>query len=623
MIDKKIVLNCLPPSLTFFPSPALSVLKSYLVEECFNVEITYWNIILKKLEFDFFNFGEQTHNHSYSLMVYGAILAIEYQDEELLDRIVYSILSFKPQYHHLGRQYIKDSLIEHSKKVLQEIDNIINDINLNEYLYWGFSSKFYQWIPGSIICKRIKERNKNLPIVVGGFSTKDQAFAYLSNFTECDFAFWGESEHSITMLSKYLLEKDLDIKRIDLKKIPNILYRDKQIGQIKSNISRNVYIDVNEIPLPDFNDYIKSLKLFPNNREISLTIEGGRSCHWKRCHFCFLNTGYKFRTKSPMVIKKEIIHQIQKYNIYSFIFLDNDIVGDNIDRFNELLSLLFEVKKEYAGFKIILAEFTTKYLTYSHMKKMKLSGFTSIQIGYESPSNKLLEKIEKENTFASNLFVIKWMSFFNLKIDGLNVLRNLIEEEISDILEGIDNIFLLRFFLKQGAITHNMSFLAISKSSPYYSPLEKSNKLNEWHYSSINNAIPKNYVNKENQMILFDDYVKLEYNKLWDIFEKLNEHYSTNEYSYDILESNGIVYYTEYFNGNIINEIEFILNDLSWKILTLCNKEIMPIGRIIEITGAKYNLIKDKLNELVKEGLIYFTEDFSEVVSIINTDLTE
>ena len=49
----------------------------------------------------------------------------------------------------------------------------------------------------------------------------------------------------------------------------------------------------------------------------------------------------------------------------------------------------------------------------------------------------------------------------------------------------------------------------------------------------------------------------------------------------------------------------------------------MAIGRIIEITGAKYNLIKDKLNELVKEGLIYFSEDFSEVVSIVNTDLTE
>ena len=34
---------------------------------------------------------------------------------------------------------------------------------------------------------------------------------------------------------------------------------------------------------------------------------------------------------------------------------------------------------------------------------MSLAGFSCVQIGYESPSDKLLAKIDKKNTFASNL----------------------------------------------------------------------------------------------------------------------------------------------------------------------------------------------------------------------------
>ena len=46
-----------------------------------------------------------------------------------------------------------------------------------------------------------------------------------------------------------------------------------------------------------------------------IPIEGARGCHWNRCHFCFLNQGYKYRRKSAEVIKEEIL-----YNIKNILF---------------------------------------------------------------------------------------------------------------------------------------------------------------------------------------------------------------------------------------------------------------------------------------------------------------
>jgi len=81
----------------------------------------------------------------------------------------------------------------------------------------------------------------------------------------------------------------------------------------------------------------------------------------------------------------------------------------------------------------MLAEIITRGIDFETIKKMHIAGFFHVQIGYESPSDTLLYKIDKKNSFASNLFFIKWAHELNINVGGMNVLRGLLEENLEDI----------------------------------------------------------------------------------------------------------------------------------------------------------------------------------------------
>lgn len=89
---------------------------------------------------------------------------------------------------------------------------------------------------------------------------------------------------------------------------------------------------------------------------------------------------------------------------------------------------------------------------------MSLANFESVQIGYESPSDKILTSISKKNTVASNLFFIKWAIKFGIHLNGVNILRNLLEEDEEGIKEGINNLYYMRFYLSSKELYHNLSF---------------------------------------------------------------------------------------------------------------------------------------------------------------------
>lgn len=122
--------------------------------------------------------------------------------------------------------------------------------------------------------------------------------------------------------------------------------------------------------------------------------------------------------KQPVNIGIYIRSLIKKYDVYSFGFLDNDIISNNSHRFSELLDILYDIKNNYPHFQIVLAEIITQGIDDDIIRKMALAGFVNVQIGYESPSNNLLKKIEKKNSFASNLLFIKFANKYNINVVG-------------------------------------------------------------------------------------------------------------------------------------------------------------------------------------------------------------
>lgn len=552
------------------------------------------------------------------LMPFLLNLGISLNDTEIVDKIKYYIYSIKPQLHSKGHEYIYEYFHSFNKKLNSWFENEISQIKFDDYLFVGFSAQFYQWLVANLFIDKIKTAYPNTHILVGGFGTKEEAVTYLKNFPHVDYTSWGEGEYSIQQLALYL-----DGGKVALSSIPNTVYR---VGdEIKVNLLRNVYVDLNNSKM-DFSDYFKFIQNFSLDQELSLPIEGGRGCSWKQCKFCFLNTGYKYRTKTNEQILNEIKEQVERYEVNRVLFLDNDIIGADMDNFIELLDMLIEYRKENNDFSILLAEIVTKGVPFNVIKKMALAGFESVQIGYESPSNNLLEKIHKKNTFASNLFFIKWANELGIRINGANVLRNLLEETADDIKESIDNLYFLRFYFQKKLVCHSYSFLSVAKSSPYYRILLKTNRLTEWRQSHLAQFTPESYMSLEDKFILFFDFIKPEYNHLWDTFQQIEQHYIDNIYDYQLIIENNSAFYREFYNNTLIKEIEFETDDIYWEVLQLCDANVLSMEQVTKKLGNKKSKEGETLSKVIsnleKEGLLYCNDNQSEIVTILDIHKT-
>jgi len=613
---KKILLNCLPPTATDSPIPSLSVLKSFLEKKGYYVEIKYWNLILEKYFNNFLNFGSFDRLNDFQKIIpFLSYIAIKEEDSETIDKLLLQIINQKPQYHVKGNSF----LLNHLKEKSEELNNIIiselDQINFSDYLLIGFTSLFYQWIPASIIATKIKYKYKN-KIIIGGFGTKAEAECILSNFSCFDFSCWGESENTALTLCNALCKNDDDLTQIS-----QLCYWNNNL--LVTNTGKIKYADLNIENDPNYDDFF-SQNVDENLNNKYLPIEGGRGCHWKKCKFCYLNTGYKFRVKSNSKIIEEVEKQIEKYGVPKFQFLDNDIIGSDRKKFIELIEELINIKDKNNDFEIIMAEIITKGIDFNIIKKMKLAGFSGVQIGYESPSSELLKKINKKNSFASNLLFIKWANHLNIRVYGLNILRNLLEETEEDIKESIENLKMLRFYLKENGTRHSYSHLAIKDSSRYYREIDSNNNLINWNSSPFYELLPNNFINNSDRFILFD-FIKKDYHVLWDFFEKYESYYIENNFTFKLIKNNSIITYFEMLNDNIINELDFEEDvSIHWMILEFCNNKVKTLEECSDLILKKHLLTKKQLYEIIEElrieGLLYHNFDFSEIVTIINTN---
>jgi radical SAM superfamily enzyme YgiQ (UPF0313 family) len=612
MTNSKIILNWLPPSSENSPSPAESTLKAHLIKNGYECEIVYWNLELRNLFLDFLGIGEFLYaNETLRLYPIYFYMAIKYNDDQKFHDLIYKMQGYKPILNSKGISFIKKQVLEFVKELDIVIDNRLDELNLNNCSIFGLSSQFYQWFLGNIICEKIKSRNLDIKILIGGFGTKEEAYSFMDNYSIYDYAIWGEGEHALLLLAQSVIEK-----KSNEKDFHNIVYRKGKNLLITNAV--NKYIDLNDA-MYDFEDYFKTIKMIKFNGRILMPLEGGRGCHWQKCHFCFLNTGYKFRNKKPSKIISDIIYYASTYEINDFFFLDNDIIANDFARFNELSDLLIEYRSKNNLFKIELAEIISKNIDFQTIKKMSQAGFKAVQIGYESPSNNLLNKINKKNTFASNLFFIKWGIRYGISALGLNVLRNLIEETKDDIKEGIDNLYYMRFFFHYKPLFHNDSFLGISSTSKYFNKIKEKGELEKYKSTHLD-ALPRNYIKKEHEYILLVDHIDLQYEKLWDTFFAIDRFYHESKFSYFLISNKKNIIYREMLDNTDINEIEFEEDSLHWRLLSECNKKICSIEILETTLNAGKDMLIETISSLKSEGLLYTDSMCSEVLTIINTD---
>lgn len=605
-----VLLNWCPPAITLWPSPAHSILKQAIIKEGINCKVIYWNIELEEILASFL-FAESTYSFSDSdrLALFYSYIAFKRNDYILLLREEIRLRGIKPSLDSIQFDF-KDHVLTHIKKLEDKINEII-DRDISEALLVGFCLHLYQWVAASVISEIIRRKHPEIPIAVGGIGSKGTANAFLDTFPQFDIAMWGEGEMSL--IDVVLASK----KSFSLEGISQIAFRDKY-NNIVFNEQKKKYYDIQSELSFEYDDFFNYKTI--DKDKIVIPLEMSRGCHWNKCHFCFLNDGYKYRTKSPEKVIRELEYYISKYGIYKFSFLDNDLIGGNLKRFEMLLDMLIMLRVNFPDFEIILAEIITKGLNRNLIKKMSLAGFNHVQIGYEFPGDTILRKIQKKNSFSSNLLFVKWADCYGISLGGMNIIRGLLEEDTEDISEACQNLHFLRFYLKKGVIEHNVSSLAVSSTSYYYDSLINNPLYENVLDDSLKKRLPKNFIPSKWWFYIYHMVILIQ-DDLWASFDKLNEFYTNSLFEYKIINNGNTNTYYEYCNYEEINRLDFLIEDMHWKVLAFANEQVRSYLETMTYFSLDKISLESILDALSAEGLLYDSRSRGEFVSVVNTNL--
>jgi len=155
------------------------------------------------------------------------------------------------------------------------------------------STSSFDWFLAKSMIKRIKERDNDLPVIVGGIHST-LADSYILKSSEVDFAARGEGERTLSELLA-VIEGGGNLGEID-----GLSYKNN--GAIKKNKDRPPLTvpEMENMPLPAF-------ELMPPGIYGKLTVETSRGCRFK-CAFCSISFSRTWRGLGPKAAIERIEH---------------------------------------------------------------------------------------------------------------------------------------------------------------------------------------------------------------------------------------------------------------------------------------------------------------------------
>lgn len=173
--------------------------------------------------------------------------------------------------------------------------------------------------------------------------------------------------------------------------------------------------NLDDLPYPDFDDHFARLARSALCDQITpfLFFETSRGCWWGRkcrCTFCGLNGDrLGFRSKSPQRAIDELRHLVNRYGVRRACAADN--VLDH-HYFQTLLPMLAA-----AGLDLSLVYEMKTNLTEQQVRILCDAGLRAAQLGIESLSTPVLERIGKGATAMQNVQALRWFAEAGVKAE--------------------------------------------------------------------------------------------------------------------------------------------------------------------------------------------------------------
>jgi anaerobic magnesium-protoporphyrin IX monomethyl ester cyclase len=337
--------------------------------------------------------------------------ALETQGYEVrcLDAIAEDRNSTQP----VGKKLLRFGL--DNEAILQSIQDFSPDVI-------GFSCQFsVQYEPTKELVQEIKKTKPEIVTIIGGTHSSAQPEDVLREIP-VDYVVISEGEETVVHLLKRLQEGS------SLEDLDGLGYRNGR--RIYVNSKTHFIKDLDSIPFParhlfNMEKYLDTNRGWGSSkkrRRLSLITSRGCPFH---CIFCgiHLNTGKKFRMRTPSSVLKEIQQVAKDYGVNEILFEDDNI-SINRARMMELVQGISDLELDISWSAPSGIALWT--LDEELLEKMKESGCYKIYLGLESGNERVLKNVIRKHLCDKNEIRrrVKMIKKYGFETVGFWVLGN-------------------------------------------------------------------------------------------------------------------------------------------------------------------------------------------------------
>ncbi|MGD9210098.1 MAG: cobalamin-dependent protein, partial [Desulfobacteraceae bacterium] len=236
------------------PSIQLGTLKAYVKRKMPELDVTahhFFLLLAKGLGYPIY---QEISQHTWlAESIYASLL---FPEQKI---IAESLFKQKARSISTLRKIAFQNLIAITTSVTDEFVQSLPD---HRPLLAGFSISLCQLTASLYLIKKIKARFPQLPVVVGGALVAGKAGEDLKSvFPQIDFVIQGEGEVPLVQLVKSIYEKNIMAEQNSFQS-ESISTKNTEWKKITPSQIKHL----DELPIPDYDDYFALLQQFPANR---------------------------------------------------------------------------------------------------------------------------------------------------------------------------------------------------------------------------------------------------------------------------------------------------------------------------------------------------------------------
>lgn len=273
------------------------------------------------------------------------------------------------------------------------------------------------------VAKIIKDINKDIVVVIGGYHASALPVETLMKFSYFDYLVFGEGEVTFTELIRKIERKD------EISKLTGVAYRED--GLVKVNPQRQLIESLDDLPLParhklEMDKYIPNPGTGNYLRLPSTGIIASRGCPF-RCSYCSKGVwGITIRFRSPGNVIQEIEYCIDKYGIHDFRFYDDALTlpNWNLKGFCEMI-IKRKLNISWNCYSRV------NNITFDILRIMKEAGCYHIKYGIEFGTEKALKLANKKASLEQARAAVSLTKRVGIECKG-NFMVGIPGEDIED-----------------------------------------------------------------------------------------------------------------------------------------------------------------------------------------------